>query len=144
MVTVHPHLVFKGHCREAFQHYAATLGGEIVFSVTYGESPMASQTPAGWRDKIAHARLNIGSQCLLGADASPDRYRSPQGFSIMIGVADPAEATRVFNALAEQGSIEMPLQETFWARRFGSFTDRFGISWMVNCEKPLEFGQRGS
>ncbi len=50
---------------------------------------------------------------------------------------DPAEADRVFNALAENGAVQMPIQETFWAVRFGMVTDRFGIPWMINCGKPM-------
>ncbi|HXW75118.1 MAG TPA: VOC family protein [Steroidobacteraceae bacterium] len=72
------------------------------------------------------------------ASRSPSRYRAPQGFNVMLAVETPEEAERVFNALADNGSVTMPFQETFWARRFGMCTDRFGIPWMVNCAKPPE------
>lgn len=137
-MTIHPHVVFSGQCKEAFQRYAAILGGKITFSFTYGDTPMAARTPAEWHDKIAHMRLQVGNQMILGADAPPDRYRSPAGCSMMLEVETVDEATRVFNALAEQGQVDMPLQETFWAHRYGSCTDRFGIVWMINCGKPLE------
>lgn len=137
-MNIHPHLIFAGRCQEAFQRYAALLGGEIVFCLTYGQTPAGAQTAPDWRAKIAHARLQIGSQVILGADAPPDRYRPPGGFGLMIGVDDPARATSLFNALAEQGEIGMPLQETFWSHRFGMCKDQFGIPWMINCEKPLE------
>jgi PhnB protein len=132
-----PHLHFKGNCREAFQTYADTFGGRIVFAMTYGESPGAAQTPSETRDKIIHARIDFGGQFLLGCDAPDDRYQSPQGFNVMAGLDKPAEAERIFKALAEGGTITMPVQETFWAHRFGMCTDRFGIPWMINCEKPL-------
>jgi PhnB protein len=137
-MRVNPHLSFNGTCREAFELYAATLGGEIVFSVTYRDTPMATRTPADWRDKIAHSRLSIRGQEILGADPPPERYQTPRGFSIMLGVDEPAEASRIFTILSEKGSVEMPLQETFWSRRFGACTDRFGITWMINCEKSRE------
>lgn len=74
---------------------------------------------------------------LLGCDAPSDRYQTPQGFNVMAAVDDPDDAERIFKKLAEGGTISMPCQETFWAHRFGMCTDRFGIPWMVNCEKPL-------
>jgi len=133
-----PHLHFKGNCREAFEFYAKTLGGRIAFAMTYGESPARGQMPVEVRDQIIHAQLEIGSQYLLGCDAPGDRYQAPQGFNVMAAVEQPAEAERVFTLLAEHGAITMPVQETFWAQRFGMCTDRFGIPWMVNCAKPPE------
>jgi PhnB protein len=133
-----PHLHFKGNCREAFESYVDTFGGRIVFAMTYGEMPVASQTPPESRDQIAHARIEFGGQFLLGCDSPGDRYQTPQGFNVMAAIDSPDEAERVFSKLAQGGTIQMPFQETFWARRFGMCTDRFGIPWMVNCEKPLE------
>jgi PhnB protein len=91
--------------------------------------------PAEWRSKILHARLVVGDQVLMGSDAPPDRQQKPQGFSLSISINDPAEAERVFHALVENGTVTMPFGETFWAVRFGMLVDRFGIPWMINCEK---------
>lgn len=132
------HLHFQGNCREAFRFYAETLGGRIVFAMTYGESPAAEHTPASMREQIIHARLELGEQFLLGCDTPADRYQAPQGFNVMVAVEQSDEAERVFTALTAEGTVTMPLQETFWAMRFGMCTDRFGIPWMVNCAKPLE------
>jgi PhnB protein len=71
----------------------------------------------------------------MGSDAPPDRYERPKGISVSLNVKQPSEAERVFKALATDGQVTMPIQETFWAARFGMVTDRFGIPWMVNCEK---------
>jgi PhnB protein len=131
------HLHFRGNCREAFRFYAEALGGRIVFAMTYGESPAAEHTPAGMREQIIHTRLDLGGQFLLGCDTPADRYQAPQGFNVMVAVEQSDEAERVFRALADNGTVTMPLQETFWAKRFGMCTDRFGIPWMVNCAKPL-------
>ncbi|MBX6364883.1 MAG: VOC family protein, partial [Gemmatimonadetes bacterium] len=68
------------------------------------------------------------------SDAPPDRYRKPQGLYVSLSVKDPIEAERIYDALAKGGTVEMPLQETFWSPRFGMVTDRFGTPWMVNCE----------
>ena len=130
-----PHLHFKGNCREAFDFYAATLRGRIAFAMTYGESPAASQTPPEVRDQIIHARLEFGDQALMGCDPPRERFQPAQGFNVLLTVQDPAEAERVFVALAREGSISMPFAQTFWAYRFGMCTDRFGIPWMVNCEQ---------
>jgi PhnB protein len=132
------HLHFNGNCREAFDFYASTLGGKIVFSMTYGESPAAGQTCAQSRDKIIHARIDFGGQFLLGCDAPAEHYHTPEGFNVMAAVEQPAEAERIFATLADGGKVTMPVQETFWAQRFGMVTDRFGTPWMINCEKPLE------
>ena len=132
------HVHFRGNCREAFDFYSETLGGRIVFAMTYGESPAAEHTPTAMREQIIHARLDLGEQFLLGCDTPPDRYQAPQGFNVMVAVEQPDEAERIFRALADNGTVTMPFQETFWAKRFGMCTDRFGIPWMVNCAKPLE------
>jgi len=133
-----PHLHFKGNCREAFDFYARTFGGRIVFAMTYAESPAGQHSPPEVQNQIIHARVELGGQFLLGCDAPGDRYQSPQGFNVMAGVEDKADAERIFNTLAAGGEVTMPFQETFWARGFGMCTDRFGTPWMVNCEKPLE------
>jgi PhnB protein len=132
------HLHFNGNCSEALSFYARLLGGRIAFRMTYAESPAAAQTPPALRNQIIHARLEVGGQFLLGCDTPPERYRTPQGFNVMLAVETPEEAERVFNALADNGTVTMPFQETFWARRFGMCTDRFGIPWMINCAKPGE------
>ena len=132
------HLHFKGNCREAFNFYAETFGGRIVFAMTYGESPAAAHSPPEVKNQIIHARLDFGGQFLLGCDAPPERYQPPQGFNIMAAVEKSADAERIFQALSAGGTVTMPFQETFWAHRFGMCTDRFGTPWMVNCEKPLD------
>ncbi len=132
------HLHFKGNCREAFNFYARTFGGTIVFQMTYGEAPGCENAPAAVREQIIHARIDLGGQYLLGCDAPPDRYQVPQGFAVMAAVEKRADAERIFNALADNGTVTMPFQETFWAHGFGMCTDRFGTPWMVNCEKPLD------
>jgi PhnB protein len=133
-MQVNPYLIFDGQCETAFTFYERCLGGTIAALLTYGESPMADRTPSEGRGKIMHARLVVGDTVLMGSDAPPGRYEKPQGISVTLGVDEPGEAERIFNALAEGGSVGMPLQETFWALRFGMVVDRFGIPWMINCE----------
>ena len=75
---------------------------------------------------------------MMGSDAPPDRYQKPQGFSISLGFDDPVKADSVYNALSAGGTVHMAIQETFWAKRFAMFVDKFGIPWMINCEKTPE------
>lgn len=131
-----PCLTFNGKCKEAFTFYEQCLGGHTQVMMTWGESPMADHVPPEWRDKIIHTSLIVGETSLLGSDAPPDRFEEPRGFSVAISLDDPAEAERIFNALAENGTIQMPLQQTFWAARFGMVVDRFGTPWMVNAGNP--------
>jgi PhnB protein len=80
-----------------------------------------------------HARLVTGDAVLLAMDAPPDRYKKPSGFFVTIDINDPAEADRIFQELSPNGNVLMPIQQTFWARRFGMLVGRFGILWMINC-----------
>jgi PhnB protein len=136
-MQLNPYLSFDGQCEAAFRFYEQALGGKIVAMMTFADTPMAQQTPPEMRGKIVHARLVAGDVVLMGSDASSERYEKPQGFSVILTIDEPDEAERVFHALAADGTATMPIQETFWARRFGMLTDRFGTPWMVNCEKPM-------
>jgi PhnB protein len=98
-------------------------------------TPAAAHVPAEWGSKIIHARLAIGDTILMGSDAPPDHYEPAKGFTLSLNVDKPAEAERVFHALAEKGTVRMPMGETFFAVRFGMVTDQFGMPWMVVCEK---------
>jgi PhnB protein len=136
-MQLHPYLFFKDECAAAFKFYEQCLGGKIDTMMTYGDSPMAEQTPVEQRDKIMHTQLTIGDMVLMGSDAPPDLFKTPQGFSVSLQFQDVAEAERIFHALAADGTVEMPLQETFWAARFGTLVDRFGTPWMINCDLPV-------
>src|SRR5438552_391663 len=135
IMQLNPYLIFNDQCEAAFTFYAQCLGGKIEAMLTNGNSPMADQTPAERHNKILHARLSVGDTILMGSDCPPERYEQAKGFSVTLGIDDPTEAERIFQALAESGTVQMPLQETFWAARFGMLVDRFGTPWMINCEK---------
>src|SRR5581483_11140693 len=105
---------------------------KIQMMMTYGNSPMADQFPADFHNKIMHVSMLVDGQVLMGADAPPGRGAKPQGFTVAISVSDTSQAERIFNTLAEGGQVQMPLQQTFWAKKFGMLIDRFGTPWMVN------------
>jgi PhnB protein len=130
---MNPYLTFNGQCSAAFEFYQKCLGGEIVRMLTYGGSPMAAQTPPAWHSKVLHATFAWNGHTLGGVDPLPEQYKAPQGFAVVLDPSDAAEAERIFASLAEGGTIQMPLQQTFWALRFGILTDQFGIPWVINC-----------
>jgi PhnB protein len=132
-----PHLTFDGRCKEAFEFYEKCLGGKVVAMVGYADMPDAQDLPAVLRGRIMHARLVRGDQVLMGCDAHPEMgtYEGVKACDVAVQVETPAEAERLFAALSEGGAVQMPIGETFWSARFGMLTDRFGVPWMINCEK---------
>lgn len=135
-MQVNPYLNFNGNCAEAFRLYERILGGKIEALTTHGDSPIADQVPAHWRERVLHARLAVGDTILMASDSPPEHYTKPAGIYVSLQVEDPAEADRIFYALAERGSVTMPIDKTFWAERFGMLVDRFDIPWMINCDQP--------
>jgi len=134
-MKLNPYLSFNGQCEAAFKFYERCFGGKIECLMTYESRPGEYTVPPEWHKKILHATLMVGDQVLMGADVPPGRYQKPQGFSLTLGLKDQAQAERIFTALAEEGTVEMALQETFWAVRFGVLVDRFGMPWTINCER---------
>ena len=138
---MNPYLGFtNGDCKASFAHYQAVLGAKCVFISTWAESPMADQAPGGDGSRIMHATLQFpDGSILMGADCPPEYATPLGGFSLSVQARDVAEAEAMFAGLCEGGTVTMPLEKTFWAERFGMCTDRFGVSWMVNCEmRPPE------
>lgn len=125
------HLSYSGRCREAFDFYAELFGGEVTM-LAYRDTPMGKDLPPEWSEKIVHATLLFDGGELAGSDVQSDYYRRPQGFSVLVDVEGVEKARRTFAALAEGGSVAMPIQETFWSPAFGVLTDRFGIPWEIN------------
>lgn len=132
-MQINPYLLYDGNCEAAFKYYAKVLGGRIDAMMTHDSAPASMQIAPDWQKKIMHAQITIDDEVLMASDAPPGRFSKPQGFSVSLQIEQPAEAERVFQALAEAGSVTMPIAQTFWARRFGMCVDQFGIPWMVNC-----------
>jgi len=138
-VQLNAYLVFNGQCEAAFKFYEKVLGGQILGMFTHAGTPAAEHVPPEWLNKIMHVTLKVGDSVLMGSDAPPDRYNKPQGITVNIALSDVAEAERIFHALSENGTVGMPIQQTFWAERWGMLTDRYGIPWMVNCEGSVKY-----
>jgi PhnB protein len=126
---------FSGKCAEAFRFYEKHLHGQLGMMMTHGQAPDQSRVSAELKDAVLHARISIGGTELMGADIpGAEPMRSAY---LSLGVDSDAEAERVFSALADGGQVFMPMQETFFASRFGQLRDRFGINWMIIRERPI-------
>jgi PhnB protein len=136
MTTTQIYLSFDGTCEAAFRFYEQRLDATNVSMFPYAGSPM--NVPPEWQKKIMHGSITLGGVTVAGADPPPGSYQQPQGFRVFLESEDPAETERLFNALAENGRIEMPLQQTFWSLRFGVLTDQFGIPWTISCAQAPE------
>ena len=136
-MKLNTYLNFDGDCRAAFEFYRQTLGGEIVAMIAFGETPAREHVAPLAYERIMHGHLEVGDTALMGSDGTPEHpHEGIKGSYVAVHVDDPAEAERIFQALSEGGKVEMPIQETFWAQRYGSAVDRFGVPWMVNCPRP--------
>ena len=132
-MTLTTYVNFAGRCAEAFRYYEQHLGGRISMLMTHGQAPDQSNVKPDWKDLVLHARITIAGSELLGADIpTAEPMRSAY---LSLAVDSDAEAERIFKALADGGQTFMPMQETFFASRFGQCRDRFGINWMILRER---------
>lgn len=130
---VQPYLFFGGRCEEALEFYAQALGAQVEFLLRFRESPdppPPGMVPPGFEDKVMHATFRVGQSVLMASDGCDPDSRF-EGFSLSLRAADEAQADRLFAALADGGTVRMPLGRTFFSPRYGMLTDRFGIDWMV-------------
>lgn len=132
-ITVY--LTFGGTCREAMGFYADALGVTPEFHPFVG-TPAEAHVPPEWRDKMMHVGLSYQGTLLMASDGPGPGAISHSGFSVSLNTVTADEAERLFAALSAGGTVTMPIGETFWALRFGMFTDKFGVPWMINCSRP--------
>jgi PhnB protein len=130
-MQLHTYLNYGGNCEDAFRFYEQHLGGKITFLMRHGEQPAPSQLPPEWNGKVLHARIDLGGTQLLGADIPPDRFQPIRSAYLSLTLETIEEAERVYALLTQGGEIFMPIQETFFAKRFAMCRDRFGTSWMI-------------
>jgi len=132
-MKLNAYLSFDGTCEAAFEHYKSVLGGEVTSRMYWRDAPKTGEftLPPDWEGKVMHTHLQVGDACFMGADSPPGSWRAPAGISVLISVPEAAEADRIFNGLADGGSVTMPIGQTFFAQRFGMLIDQFGIPWMV-------------
>ena len=137
-----PYLTFAGTARQAFTRYQEIFGGELVV-LGFSDAPAdAGPPPPGVaKDAVMHAALMLGDSVLMGADDMGGNYKgTTDGICVNVNLADPGEVKRVFDALAEGGSVAQPVQETFFSPAFGICTDQWGIAWMIMVDMPAPEG----
>lgn len=136
-MQIQAYLFFNGRCDEAVEFYRAALGAEVTKRLRYMDSPEPCEPgrlPPGWDEKIMHTSFRIGETTVMASDGCSPEQASFQGFSLVLSVANEAEANRLFGLLAGAGQVQMPLARTFFSPCFGMVTDRFGVTWMVIAE----------
>jgi uncharacterized protein YndB with AHSA1/START domain/uncharacterized glyoxalase superfamily protein PhnB len=148
-MDLNTYLFFDGQCEDAFRLYEKVLGGKIAALMRYADVPSGPPAFKGC-DRIIHVSLHVGDGVLMGSDTPPagldpmpsghppEPHKTPQGFRANVTVDSPAEAERIYDALAAGGTIAMPIGETFFARRFGMLNDKFGTPWMITCPKQMQ------
>ena len=132
---IESYLFFNGRCEEAIEFYQRALGAEVLMLMRNKEAPEKpppGMLPPGSENKVMHATLRIGSSNLMLSDGRCDGKPVFNGFSLSLDAANEAEAERLFAALCDGGTVQMPLAKTFWSPKFGMVADRFGVGWMVS------------
>lgn len=127
------YLNYDGKCEQAFRFYERHLGGKITMMMRHGEGPEQANVPADRKLAILHARIEIGTMVLMGADIPG---AEPMRSAYLTLSADSAEeAERIYALLSDDGQIFMKMEETFFASRFAQLRDKFGTSWMLLHER---------
>ena len=134
-MKVQAYVTFGGRCEEALEFYKKAVDAEVKDLLRWKDSPDAAmQPPPGYKEKVMNASFRIGDSELMADDGMGAKEVEFKGMTLALSVADDAEAKRVFTALGEGGSVQMPLAKTFWTSSFGMLTDKFGVPWMVNVD----------
>jgi PhnB protein len=135
-MKLHTFLNFGGNCEEAFRFYEQHLGGKIMMLMRRSEQPNQPVTWPGWENSIQYAHMELGETQLMASDVQPDRFQPMRSVYLSLTVDTAAEAERIWALLSEGGQVYMPMEETFFATRFGQLRDKFGISWMILASNP--------
>jgi len=134
-MAFYPYLFFGGNCREAFTRYQAIFGGELVL-LTAKDMGSEPNVPDDKAEMIMHAALKIGDQLLMASDDPTAENFTVRGMMVNYSVETEDEAERVFHALAEGGTIDLPIGPTSWSPKFGMCIDQFGTPWMISADVP--------
>jgi len=136
--TITPYLFFAGRCEEALEFYRKALGAEVEMLMRYEDSPEPpppGMLAPGYEKKIMHASFRVRGVPLMASDGCGEKSKF-DGLRLSLAVPKEADARRAFDALADGGSVQLPLTKTFWSQCFGMVTDRFGLGWMVTVQAP--------
>ena len=140
-MMLNTYLTFNGNCRKAFEFYRSVFGGEYSEFQTFAQAPDETGVPEAEKDRVMHVSLPIGSSVLMGSDRCSNFGPPPlvgDNFAISIVGQSKEHCDEVLAKLSDGGTVKMPMGETFWGGYFGMWTDRFGISWMINYVLPKD------
>jgi PhnB protein len=140
-MNVQTTLNFYGRTEEAVKFYCRAIEAETLFMMRFRDCPDPSQLRPGMEEKIFHATFRIGSTEIKASDfgcEKPPTGTTFAGFSLLLRVDTPEKAERFFAALGDDGQIQIPLQKTFFAERYGIVIDRFGVSWKIMVESKTQ------
>lgn len=135
-MKLYAQLNFGGNCEEAFRFYEANLAGKVLMMMHQNQAPGSKATGDAGK-AVIHARLAIGDTVLIGNDVPSSVFEKIRSVYIYLSADSSEEAERVYKLLAEDGQVYMPLEETFYATRFGQLRDRFGVSWSIIHERAM-------
>lgn len=131
-MQVQAYLSFEGRCEEALEFYKKSAGAEVTTLMRWSDSPDPQmKAPPGYEKKIMHAAFKIGETELMADDGMGPGTAEFKGVTLALSASSDAETQRLFDALSQGGSVQMPLAKTFWTSSFGMLRDRFGVPWMV-------------
>jgi PhnB protein len=140
MIKIESYLNFNGNTEEAFEFYKSVFGGEFSSLVRFRDMPMVGVTiPDAAAGKVMHISLPIGENTLMATDILESQgmeLRQGNNVNLFIAVDNREEADRIFAALSAGGAIDMPMADQIWGDYYGSFRDKFGVLWMINCPIP--------
>ena len=142
MATINSYLNFPGTAEEAFNFYKSVFGGEFTMLQRFKDTPFGDKMAEGDKEKIMHVALPIGKSAVLMAtdaiESMGQKLTQGNNYYITVEPDSEEEATQLFNALSNGGTVTMPLEKAFWGAYFGMFIDKFGIQWMVNYTYPQQ------
>lgn len=134
-MSFHPYLFFSdGQCAEAFRHYHGVFGGELQVMTNADVPEGVDGMPGASPETVMHASIALRGGFLMGSDDPTGDGGPKAGVAVSYAAPDEQEAKRAFDALSEGGEVTMPFEATFFSKGFGTCTDRFGVSWMVDTE----------
>jgi PhnB protein len=133
-MKVTPYLMLDGRSDEAIEFYKKALGANVEMLMRFSEAPKEANCSPDSMNKVMHAALSVGNSTIMLSDGNNKDNPTFTGISLTITAKDEAEADKLFGALSEGGQVQMPMEKTFFAKRFGMAADKFGISWMIIAE----------
>lgn len=132
-----PYLVMNGNAKEAIQFYEKALDAQVLFIQSFGEMPENPEypLPADAKERVSHATVKVGETELMLSDTFPGQpHQSGNQVTICISTNDTEKSRQMYEALQQDGQVNMPLQETFFSPAYGSVTDKFGVNFQIFTE----------